>query len=77
MRGDYKQSECGKVILPFIVLRRLHCVLEPPKVDARVNVQADGQTTKKTAFYVRVANGTKELGEAEKAKFVSGRWPNT
>jgi type I restriction enzyme M protein len=31
LRGDYKQSEYGKVILPFTVLRRLDCVLEPPK----------------------------------------------
>jgi HsdM N-terminal domain len=32
LRGDYKQSEYGKVILPLTVLRRLDCVLEPTKV---------------------------------------------
>ena len=31
LRGDYKQSEYGKVILPFTVLRRLDCVLEAIK----------------------------------------------
>src|SRR5271168_264715 len=31
LRGDYKQSEYGKVILPFTVLRRLDCVLEKTK----------------------------------------------
>jgi type I restriction enzyme M protein len=31
LRGDYKQSEYGKVILPFTVLRRMDCVLEPTK----------------------------------------------
>ena len=31
LRGDYKQSEYGKVILPFTVLRRLNCVLEPTR----------------------------------------------
>src|ERR1700674_3065429 len=31
LRGDYKQSEYGKVILPFTVLRRLDCVLKPTK----------------------------------------------
>ncbi|MDP3859256.1 MAG: class I SAM-dependent DNA methyltransferase [Stagnimonas sp.] len=31
LRGDYKQSEYGKVILPFTVLRRLDCVLEGTK----------------------------------------------
>ena len=33
LRGDYKQSEYGKVILPFTVLRRLDCVLDATKAD--------------------------------------------
>src|SRR6476469_7649765 len=50
LRGDYKQSEYGKVILPFTVLRRLDCVLEPTKAavlvekekreKAKVNVES-------------------------------------
>jgi type I restriction enzyme M protein len=31
LRGDYRQSDYGKVILPFTVLRRLDCVLEATK----------------------------------------------
>lgn len=31
LRGDYRQSDYGKVILPFTVLRRIDCVLEPTK----------------------------------------------
>lgn len=31
LRGDFKQSEYGKVILPFVVLRRLDCILELTK----------------------------------------------
>ena len=31
LRGDYKQSEYGKVILPLTVLRRLDCVLQKTK----------------------------------------------
>lgn len=31
LRGDYRQSEYGKVILPFTVLRRLDCVLASTK----------------------------------------------
>ena len=31
LRGDYKQSDYSKVILPFTVLRRLDCVLEATK----------------------------------------------
>jgi type I restriction enzyme M protein len=43
LRGDFKQSEYGKVILPFTVLRRMDCVLEESKkavlaeLDARRN----------------------------------------
>ena len=33
LRGDYKQSEYGKVILPLTVLRRFDCVLAPVKQD--------------------------------------------
>jgi type I restriction enzyme M protein len=31
LRGDYKQSDYGKVILPFTLPRRLDCVLAPTK----------------------------------------------
>lgn len=31
LRGDFKQSEYGKIVLPFVVLRRLDCILEPTK----------------------------------------------
>lgn len=31
LRGDYRQSDYGKVVLPFTVLRRLDCVLEATK----------------------------------------------
>jgi type I restriction-modification system DNA methylase subunit len=31
LRGDFKQSQYGRVILPFTILRRLECVLEAAK----------------------------------------------
>ena len=31
LRGDFKQSQYGRIILPFTVLRRLECVLEANK----------------------------------------------
>lgn len=31
LRGDFKQSEYGKVVLPFTVLRRLDCLLDNTK----------------------------------------------
>src|ERR1700682_5526431 len=39
LRGDYKQSEYGKVILPFTVLRRLDCVLEATKPAVLVELE--------------------------------------
>ena len=38
LRGDYKQSDYGKVILPFTLLRRLDGVLE----DTKAAVLAEG-----------------------------------
>jgi len=40
LRGDYRQSDYGKVILPFTVLRRLDCVLEPTKGAVLAEYQA-------------------------------------
>jgi len=31
LRGDFKQSQYGRIILPFALLRRLECVLAPTK----------------------------------------------
>ncbi len=42
LRGDYKQSEYGRVILPFTILRRLDCVLESSK--ARVLAEFESKT---------------------------------
>ncbi|MEY3202519.1 MAG: hypothetical protein RIR70_2069 [Pseudomonadota bacterium] len=35
LRGDYKQADYGKVILPFTLLRRLDCVLAPTRDEVR------------------------------------------
>jgi len=40
LRGDYKQSDYGKVILPFTVLRRLDCVLETTKAKVLAELAA-------------------------------------
>lgn len=45
LRGDYKQSEYGKVILPLTVLRRLDCVLAATKakvLDRAERLKASG-----------------------------------
>ncbi|PHX06537.1 type I restriction-modification system subunit M [Vibrio splendidus] len=33
LRGDFKQSQYGRIILPFTLLRRLECVIEETKSD--------------------------------------------
>jgi type I restriction enzyme M protein len=40
LRGVYKQSEYGRVILPLVVLRRLDCVLEPTKAEVLARYEA-------------------------------------
>ena len=46
LRGDYKQSDYGKVILPFTVLRRLDCVL----ADTREAVWKKAESLKGSSF---------------------------
>lgn len=47
LRGDYKQADYGKVILPFTVLRRLDCVLAPTKKEVlrKYETLKDGPVT--------------------------------
>ena len=40
LRGDFKQSEFGRIILPFAVLRRLECVLEPTRAAVLAQFEA-------------------------------------
>ncbi len=40
LRGDYKQSDYGKVILPFTLLRRLDGVLEDTKAAVLEGIRA-------------------------------------
>ena len=39
LRGDFKQSQYGRVILPFTILRRLECVLESNKTKVLAKVE--------------------------------------
>ncbi|MFW6342885.1 MAG: type I restriction-modification system subunit M N-terminal domain-containing protein, partial [Halothiobacillaceae bacterium] len=58
LRGDFKQSQYGRVILPFTLLRRLECVLEANK--ARVletqALHADKPPTVLERMLLRVAD---------------------
>lgn len=39
LRGDFKQSQYGRIILPFALLRRLECVLEGSKAKVLAKVE--------------------------------------
>lgn len=45
LRGDFKQSEFGRIILPFAALRRMECVLEPTRAAVLVQFEAIKATT--------------------------------
>jgi type I restriction enzyme, R subunit len=56
-------------------LCRVHVQPSPVPVEAAVTVSVKGQLVKKRAFYVRSGNSTRELDDAERAKYILGRWP--
>lgn len=53
LRGDFKQSEYGKVILPFTVLRRFDCVLAPSK-DRILKMNETLTVTNKTPIFKKL-----------------------
>ena len=56
-------------------LCRVHVRPSGVPVDAVVTVDRKGQLEKKTAFYVRVANGTREIIAAEeRRRYIAARW---
>ncbi|SEG25999.1 type I restriction enzyme M protein [Thermomonospora echinospora] len=57
LRGDYKQSDYGKVILPFTVLRRLECVLEPTRNKVLETVERFKGQDIDTDRFLRKASG--------------------
>ncbi len=79
LRGDFKQSQYGRVILPFTILRRLECVLEErkPQVLKQVeklaemkNLEAEAREkfllkAAKQSFYNTSAMDLSKLGSAD------------
>jgi type I restriction-modification system DNA methylase subunit len=64
LRGNYKQSEYGKVVLPFTVLRRLDCVLEANK-EAVLAKAASLPTGIDSAMAEVMLNIPRKAGESE------------
>ncbi len=57
LRGDFKQSQYGRVILPFTILRRLECVLyaSKPKVLAEVERRKTIEEEAREKFLLKAA----------------------
>src|SRR5690625_2844284 len=57
LRGDFKQSQYGRVILPFTLLRRLECVLAPTRdaVLAAAKTHADKPDGVRNKLLLRAA----------------------
>ncbi len=54
LRGDYKQAEYGKVILPFTILRRLDCLLSDTK--PKILLQYEAIKTQPDEFIDKILN---------------------
>ncbi|MFA0633895.1 N-6 DNA methylase [Vibrio breoganii] len=65
LRGDFKQSQYGRVILPFTLLRRLECVLEGSKDAVIAQVPVVEAMSKNF-----VAAGKEPMDEAQREKML-------
>lgn len=78
LRGPYKPKEYGEVVLPFTILRRLDCVLEPTRDAVRAEYEAkkDGQfplsvvlpRVSKQSFYNQSRYSLTKLGDVDHIK---------
>lgn len=76
LRGDYKQSEYGRVILPFTILRRLDCVLEATKPAAPAELVA--RTKVGVSRDYRIASSVASVEEPkELSSLAISRWWNS
>jgi len=62
LRGRYKRHEYGQVILPFVLLRRLDCILEPTKNKVLAAIKANPDD--ETGIFARRASGYKFWNES-------------
>lgn len=76
LRGDFKQSEYGKVILPFAVLRRLDCVLENDLLETIIGLPTDMFYDTGISTYVWIVSNRKPAPRKGKVQLIdaSGFW---
>lgn len=71
LRGDFKQSDYGKIILPFTVLRRLDCVLEKTKTAVAAEFEANKNTPPEALDRFLVRKSGYQFYNTSKQSFVS------
>lgn len=76
LRGDFKQSEYGKIVLPFTILRRLDCLLEGTKqavLDEAANLPEEMDEQMRMAILSGVADAGGQIYNQSQFTFESLR----
>tara|TARA_R100000935_G_scaffold24727_1_gene44340 strand:+ start:2838 stop:4931 length:2094 start_codon:yes stop_codon:yes gene_type:complete len=76
LRGDFKQSEYGKIVLPFTILRRLDCLLESTKqdvLDAAADLPAEMDDQMRMTILSDVASAGGQIYNQSRFTFASLR----
>jgi len=71
LRGDYKPHEYGSVILPFTVMRRIDCVLEPTKAKVLEAGAKHAKGDIDPAFFFEKATGGLKFWNTSKFDFAT------
>lgn len=76
LRGDFKQSDYGKIVLPFTILRRLDCILEATKaevVELAASLDADTDDEVRAMVLGSAANAGGQVYNASPFTFATLR----
>lgn len=76
LRGDFKQSEYGKIVLPFTILRRLDCLLEASKhavLDMADSLPEDMDDEMRMTILSEVANAGGQIYNTSRFTFATLR----
>jgi len=76
LRGDFKQSDYGKIVLPFTILRRLDCILEATKaevVELATSLDADTDDEVRAMVLGSAANAGGQVYNASPFTFATLR----
>lgn len=71
LRGDFKQSDYGKIILPFTILRRLDCVLEKTKDAVLAEFESNKEISPEALDRFLVRKSGYQFYNTSKQSFVS------